>query len=271
MYSRPIIALAVVSALGSLALVPSAHAEGFGLGMDANAVVSMPAVHASVHAVSDGDTDVDARGSFGGPRMRPAVFGTVASVSGSSFTVTVPARGDTNASTYTVNASGATVVKGGANASLADISVGDHVVVVGTTTGSTVTASRVMDGKGMVPFGAEGSGIVHAGLAFAGNGEPVVGGTVTAVSGSTLTVKNAAGATYTVDASGAAVTNGHATSTLSSLAVDDHVLVQGAVNGSNVTASSVLVTGTNASTTNENGHGFFHAMGRFFVRLFGFF
>jgi hypothetical protein len=57
--------------------------------------------------------------------------------------------------------------------------------------------------KGMGEMGMmNGKGAGFADLP-AGNGQPVVGGSVTAVSGTSVTITNSAGVTYTVDASAA--------------------------------------------------------------------
>ena len=45
----------------------------------------------------------------------------------------------------------------------------------------------------------------------AGNGQPIVGGAVTAVSGDTITITNTAGVTYTIDATSASFTKGGVT------------------------------------------------------------
>lgn len=111
-----------------------------------------------------------------------------------------------------------------------------------------------------------------------GNGEPVVGGSVTAIGSSTLTITNKAGATYTVDTSDATVhKKGDATSGTSSINVGDNVIVQGAVNGTSVTASSVIDQGDNSRGGGAMGSvglgigAFFGGIGNFFHRLFGFF
>jgi hypothetical protein len=77
---------------------------------------------------------------------------------------------------------------------------------------------------------------------FAGKG---VMGVVTGVNGSTLTVsgKDAVGSattTYSVNASSAKVIKNAATSTLASVAVGDHILVQGTINGTSVTAALLI-------------------------------
>jgi hypothetical protein len=204
----------------------------------------------------------------------PGVFGTVSAVSGDTITLQSKGYGQ-NASptTYTVDASGATVVKDGQSSSVSSLAVGDTVMVQGSVSGSAVSATRISDGK---PQGMPAR-MGNQGPVIQGNGEPVIGGSVSAISGNTLTVATKAGATYTVDASSAVVSKNHATSSVSSITVGDSVIVQGSVNGSAVSASSILDQNANAAA-GANGSvkigmmgGFFGAIGGFFHSLFGFF
>ncbi len=72
--------------------------------------------------------------------MKRGVMGKVTAVDGSTITVTAP-----NGTSYTVNASGATFKKF-VTSSAADISVGDQIDAQGTVSGTTVTATNVLDG-----------------------------------------------------------------------------------------------------------------------------
>jgi len=227
------------------------------------------------------------RGGAGIGRI-PAVFGTVSAVSGTTLTVTSkvpqrpnPAQGNTSgttpvATTYTVDASSATVMKDNATSSVSTIAVGDTVMVQGTVSGTSVTAKTIRDG--VVPMGKGPGQRPQSGPAIQGNGQPVVGGSVTVVNGSTLTIATAQGnVTYTVDASSATVNKSNATSSVSAIAVGDKVVVQGTVNGTSVTASTVIDSGAaNASGSGPSGPrggmgGILGAIGGFFQHLFGFF
>ena len=75
---------------------------------------------------------------------------------------------------------------------------------------------------------------------------PSVVGTVSAVSGANITVNgrqgfgtNASVITYNIDASTATVLKNNATSTISSIVVGDAIAVQGTINGTNVTATTI--------------------------------
>jgi len=214
------------------------------------------------------------------------VFGTVASVSGNTITVTATMGSNGGSgTTYTVDATNAAVTKNGASSSVSNIAVGDKVMVQGTVSGSNVTATAIRDGttgngtgRGLGNKGPGSSAIPQ------GNGQPVTGGSVAAINGSTLTVSNKSNVTYTVDASNATIIKNGATSTLSSISVGDNVVVQGATNGSSVTASSIIDHSTppannpsqnngNSAPATNSGHtgGFLGGIANFFHKLFGFF
>jgi hypothetical protein len=111
-----------------------------------------------------------------------------------------------------------------------------------------------------------------------GNGQPLVGGTVASVNGATMTITNKSNLTYTVDTAHTTVTKtGVPSATASSISVGDNVLVQGAVNGTTVTATSVIdhgatpvppTTNTPAQPTPQVHNGFFGSVKGFFSRFF---
>ncbi len=237
-------------------------------------------------------------GGYGQGMRTPGVAGTVSAISGTTLTVTSKSFGrgqntqNATTTTYTVDASNATVMKNGTSSSIGAVSVGDMIFVQGTVSGDSVTATSIRDG---IPMGGPGgmhgprnaSGTWNGSSTkflpsaiIQGNGQPVVGGSVTAIDGDTLTVTTAANSVvYTVDATNATIEKGNATSTVGSIAVGDDILVQGSVSGTSVTANSVIDQGAphTASSSNGNGggqgfaHGFVNAIGGFFHHLFGFF
>jgi hypothetical protein len=215
-----------------------------------------------------------------GPARIPGVFGTVSAVNGTTLTVTSkggPVNQGSSGTTYTVNASGATVIKNGATSTVSAIVTGDTVMVQGAVSGTTITATKISDGMPQGMGMGKGGGGALASLQ--GNGEPVVGGSVSAINGDSLTVTNKSNVTYTVDATNATVIVKNATSSLADISTGDNVIVQGTVNGNAVTASSVIDQGTQSSSGNGNGGpGMMHgiggivgAIGGFFQHLFGFF
>ena len=237
-----------------------------------------------------------ARGSHvGGTHMMPGVFGTVSAISGTTLTLTSKgfgggpqaANASASAKTYTVDASNATILKDGATSTLSSVAVGDMVMAAGTVSGTSVTATTIRDGvvpgtggkPGMRGNGANASSTPP----IQGNGQPVIGGTVSAVGGNTLTVTTAqGGVTYSVDVTNATIKQGNTTGSVSSIAVGDKVVVQGTVNGTSVTASSVIdnnntgaapsTSGTSITAHMNDGIGkVFNSIGGFFHNLFGFF
>jgi hypothetical protein len=204
----------------------------------------------------------------------PVVTGTVASIAGNILTVTLRNFAqNTSPKIYTVDATNATVIKNNATSTLASIAIGDTIMARGTLTGTSLTATFIRDGaiKEMMQGNSKNK---SQNSIIKGNGQPVIGGNVTAVSGSTLTVTNASNITYTIDASSAVVDREGATSTVSNVIVGDRIIVQGTVNGTTMTASSIIDQGTVISdTANSSGKytGFFGAIRGFFHNVFGFF
>ena len=212
----------------------------------------------------------------------PGIFGTVSAINGDTLTVTSKGFGQNQSATlttYTVDATSATVTKNGASSSLSNITVGDTIMAQGTLSGTSLVATSINDGKMMGKIGKNpsmGKGNDGNGPqtpVIQGNGEPIVGGSVTAVSGSTLTITNASNITYTVDATNAKIIEGNATSTISSIAVGDKVVVQGTVSGTSITAYSVIdqVTATANAPPHKGGlSGALESIKGFFHNLFGF-
>jgi hypothetical protein len=224
-------------------------------------------------------------GMNAGARVGRGVSGKVTAISGTTITIEsgminpAAATNTATATTYTVDASKATFSKTGAfvppvngappgkpsstTIAITDIAVGDSIRVEGTVTGSAVVATSVTVMPAM-GAGGQGQGMF--------NGNNMVVGKVTAVSGTTLTVvtqygqmrrpgalananTNAAPVTektYTVDASnatfkkmsaptaGSTVAGGQTTIAITDIAVGDTVRVEGTVSGTNVTATTVI-------------------------------
>ncbi len=219
------------------------------------------------------------RGGMAGG-MAPGVFGTVSAVDGTTLTVTSKTRPNATSTTgtvYAVDATNAQVFDNGATSTVASINVGDTVMVQGTVSGTNIAATVIRDGlkggmSGMPAGKRPGSGRAATSTPpIQGNGEPVIAGSVTAISGTTLTVTNASNVTYTIDASSANIVENGASTTLSSVAAGDNVVIQGTVNGTSVAASSIIDQGSGNKARSESHFGdFFGAIGSFFKHLFGF-
>jgi hypothetical protein len=195
----------------------------------------------------------------------PGIFGKVSAINGTAITVTSKARpnGGT-ATTYTVDASAATVSKNGQTSTVSAIAVGDTVMIQGTISGTNIAAKTIRDGI--------------AQPAIQGNGQPVVAGTVTSVNGTTIAITNQSNVSYTIDASNAKFSvRGITNPTISNITTGDNIIVQGTVNGNSVAASSVIdqksPASNNGNTTKPNFGfmgGVMNNVTNFFKHLFGF-
>ena len=215
------------------------------------------------------------------------IVGTVSAVNGTSLTVVSKLRADfgkdnekngedNNANdaksnnsaslTYTVDASTATVTKNGASSSVSAITVGDTVQIQGTITGTNIVAKIIRNGM-MSPKQPANQPLIQ------GNGLPVIAGIVNAISGNSLTVANKS-ITYTVDVTSATIIKNGQTSTVSGITVGDNVVVQGTVNGNNISATSVIdqakQAGVSGNAMPKKNAGFFGGVMNFFRGIFGF-
>jgi Domain of unknown function (DUF5666) len=189
-------------------------------------------------------SDNSASGQFGygsghGNRQgQPGVSGTVSAISGSTITL----LGRDGKTTYTIDASNSKVSKVSSPATdgakpvmndggITDIQIGDTLRVQGTVNGTSVAATQIMDGKFQ--------------------GQPGVSGTVSAISGSTITLLGRDGkTTYSVDASSAKISKTSSASTgtkpttttvaISDILVGDSIGVQGTVSGTSVAATTIM-------------------------------
>lgn len=201
--------------------------------------------------------------------MKPLFRGSVTAVNGTTLTVTSTDPKTSLVTTYTVDAASAKVTKAGAASTTSAIAVGDTIMVQGTLSGTTITAKVIIDGIPTHPNDGEKV------PAITGNGQPIVAGKITAISGSTITITNQSNVTYTIDARNAKfVKPGVTTATIANLAVGETVVVQGTVNNTSITATTVIDQNKPASTSGteqkEGGRGFFGSLGGFFAHLFGF-
>lgn len=214
---------------------------------------------------------------MGQTHRMPGVFGTVSAINGTTITVTGkagPREGqEGTATTYTVDATNAKVTKNGTTSSLSNIAVGDTIMVQGTVDGSNVTATEIRDGFGEMrtaePRNPPKNPVIQ------GNGEPVIGGSVSTINDMTLTITNKSNIVYTVDATNASIIKMGTSTTISNVAVGDNLVIQGTVNGTSVTASSIIDQGAASAAsgtpnTSKPRIGFFGAIGNFLSRLFGF-
>jgi hypothetical protein len=275
------------------------YVSGFvGLAVLATLAVAVPAMAATT--TTAGTPSSAWAGHAGGMHgtMKPGVFGTVSAVSGNIITVTSTHRmgprpttgslgssttGDATASTtpisttYTVDATNATITKNNVAGTIGSIAVGDTIMAQGTLTGTNLVATTVRDGVMTRTPGVNGqSGKTPTPMTspITGNGQPVIAGIISSISGNSVVITNKSNVTYTVDVTNAKIVQGQSTVTVSNLAVGDNVFIQGTINGNSVTASSVIdqkaPSTTTTGTTTTQSKGFFGSIGSFFSHLFGF-
>ena len=209
--------------------------------------------------------------------MKPGVFGTVTAISGNIITISGKQGFGTNTTTttvYTVDATSAKITKNNTAGTINSIIVGDTISAQGTLTGTNIVATNIHDGlrgNGDKQNDNEKKPITNLNQ-ITGNGQPIVAGTVTSVSGNTVVITNNSNVSYTIDATNAKIVQGQNTILVSGITVGDVVIVQGIVNGNSVVASSITdrVKQTNTTNTVKTNKGFFSMMGSFFGHMFGF-
>jgi hypothetical protein len=257
-------------------------------------IASLAAVVPVFAAMQTGQNWQSSRSGGARNGMMPGVAGNVTAISGTTLTVTRKTRPNatsTAATVYTVDASNAQIVKDGATSTIASIATGDTVMVQGTVTGTDVAATVIRDGvsekngtagnESKTPH-RNATSTPSASL-IQGNGEPIVAGSITTISGTTVTITNASNVTYAIDASNAKIIKNGTSTGISDIATGDNIIVQGTVNGTSVVASSLMDQGagkqngahaaTSTSTVQTSHFDIFGALGtigNFFKHLFGF-
>jgi hypothetical protein len=201
-----------------------------------------------------------APGAANGWRRGLGTFGTISAIDGSTLTVTDRANQATKVVTNSK-----TVVRTTAEAEVGDIAPGDRVVVTGPTSGSTIAATRVVDmgdDTSGGPFGGgigQGGGNTPNGQFRPGNGEgtpPNRGdgfanrgdfalGTVTKVSGTTITIKTDDGSSTTVTTSSSTTITKTRTSSVKALRVGQSVVVRGTTSSDGTVTASMISDGDN--------------------------
>jgi len=227
---------------------------------------------------------------IGSQRPNPGILGTVSSINGNVLTINSKLAnifGKKRATTtpqitpitkiYTVDTSNAIILKNNAISSVSNIAIGDTVVVQGTITGTSITATTVRDRIMMGGRGNINKPQTNAKTPqFQGNGQPIIAGKIATINSSTVTVTNSSNITYSVDATNAKISQGPNTVLISNLNIGDNVVVQGTVNGTSIIASSIIdqvrpvLATTTAEQKSPQRQGFLGRIGGFFGHLFGF-
>ena len=214
---KPILGLAALATVGA----------GAGIGAIASAQTAAPGTSATA-------TTPAAAGSH---RGMPGVFGKITAISGDTITIESQAWNKTssgNTTTYTVDATNAAITvgqKGSAptTSTISSLAVGDMIGVEGTVSGTNVAATKITEGMG-------GFGMGRGGPGMGGRGTE---GTVTSVSGNTITITKQDGTTETIDASSATVSK-MVTENVSDIQVGDRISADGTTSGTTVTAKHIM-------------------------------
>jgi len=189
------------------------------------------------------------------------VSGTIASISDNTITLK-----SNDAYSTTIDAS---------NVDITNLAVGDFITVKGNV---KVIAAKITNGRAM---GQEDVQPVEDSSATETSKTKRTVGTVTVIDGTTITIKSAQNDsnTYTVDASGAAITKVSEDGTnkieilkVSDIKVGDTLFIQGEVSDSTITATAISITSANGQSTKEikkDNNGIWSRITSFFGKIFG--
>ncbi len=172
----------------------------------------------------------------------PGVFGEVTEIDRNIITIT-----NKKGESFSVDASIAKIMRdNNTNITLADVKIGDPLMVMGAVSGTTVSASTIFDGPARF-------------LSVKNRELRAVSGRVTSVSGTNVTVTGKNGTNYIVDVSNAEIVKvsgkTRAATSVLDLAVGDTVMVRGAVTDTTVVAKKV-VDGKISEKPFRHMHGF---------------
>ena len=214
--------------------VTTAAAVALGLAVG-GATVAGAASTTSSPPSSSTSTSQPGRPPIGGGTP-PAAVGTVKSVGDGTFTIT-----SQDGTAVTVNVSSTTTYRdmGVTSASIANITVGEHVAVFGSDTSSTVTATSVA--IGIPPAGGKGGPVGAPG--GKGGTPPAAVGTVKSVGDGTFTITAQDGTAVTVNVSSTTTyrDSGVTSASIANITVGEHVAVFGSDTSNTVTATSVAI------------------------------
>jgi hypothetical protein len=230
----------------------------------------------SAAASSSGNGGGVATAGGGQTPGRRGTSGTITAIKGSTISL-APDGGSGSSTAMTVTTSSDTVVLETVDGAVSDIAVGDTVIVIGEESDGTVAATSVTDAGttdvagglggpggggdlpqgeipqgelpdgftppsgGQLPQGGElpQGGQLPSGGVPGGAGGGFTRGTVTGVSGSTITVEAQDGSTVTVTTSSDTTVSVTKEISLSDLAVGDTITANGTVDGTTVAATRI--------------------------------
>lgn len=203
-------------------------------------VLSIAVVNAETNKRNDDHNDDRGRSQIMTKEGRQ-LTATVTAINGNILTVLSTNTNSTSTTSYTVDVTNAFIIKSGSTG----IAVNDKIIINGTASGTNIVAKIIYDGPSLIKAEKEGKPI---------------DGVVTAINGNTLTIsqnirdKDNSSTTkiYTVDASNALIIKQGATSSISGIAINDKIMVNGTVNGTTITAK-IIHDGVGQKNWNKDG------------------
>ena len=236
---------------------------------------------ASVHAESNNTTTPNQNWNRGGDMMRKmgemgmrggrGIIGIITSINGNSININ-STFGSTTKS-YIVDATNAVIIKNNATSSIPALNVGDNIMVNGKITGTNITAKNIIDGIPPMTrkIGDKNTPIKKDKVLASGDGQPVIVGKVSSLNGNTLTITNQNNQTYTIDATNAKILKNNTASSIGNIIINDQIIAQGTINGSNITATQIIDHSEKVDTAqNQTTHtGVLNSIKSFFGKMFG--
>jgi len=187
-------------------------------------LISLPCLAASA---TSSYNRVNHRGLSARANLAPTVSGSATGVNGNIIYLT-----GTNGTSYTIDATSASIRKAGTTIAVSSILSGDSLSVRGTLTGNNVVATSIMDG-----VASEGSN----GQAWSANRANFSAGTITTLNNPSFTMQTST-TTVTVNTNSSTIfKNANAVASFANLAVGQRVYVNGAKDSSNYIANATSV------------------------------
>ncbi len=168
--------------------------------------------------------------------------GTITAIAGTTFTLTQPDK-----TTLTIGTTANTIYNKESPSSVGTIGGGDLLMVAGTTSGDSVTATMIFD-NGTQMMQRQRAALA-AGCPFVPAGGNFTLGTVTKVNGATLTLATAGGKTTTVTTDGATKVTLRQMGTFADLKMGDQAMATAAMANGTATATGGFV----AAVVNDQG------------------